>query len=139
MNSGGTDRKDPGMGDEIVSEFMRERRAKMKTEEKTLKEFIRDLQHFRKAAAVLNETGIAVLDVFDKPQQELADRFGLSAVEKRIAFDRDAKSVQPQPEPDEKTTSGNTEKDHENDVDEDENTEEHDTVPTVNAMPWQQQ
>ena len=90
------------MGDEIVSEFMRERRAKMKTEEKTLKEFIKDLQNFRKAAAVLNETGIAVLDVFDKPQQELADRFGLSAVEKRIAFDRDAKSVQPQPEPDEK-------------------------------------
>lgn len=127
------------MGDEIVSEFMRERRARMKTEEKTLKEFIKDLQNFRKASASLNESGIAVLDVFDKPQQELADRFGLSAVEKRIAFDRDAKSVQPQPEPDEKTTSGNTEKDHENDVDEDENTEEHDTVPTVNAMPWQQQ
>lgn len=138
MNSGGTDRKDPGMGDEIVSEFMRERRAKMKTEEKTLKEFIKELQNFRKAMAALNGTGVAVLDVFGKTQQELADRFGLSAVEKRIAFDRDAKSVQPQPEPDEKTTSGNTEKDHEN-VDEDENTEEHDTVPTVNAMPWQQQ
>lgn len=134
MNSGGTDRKDPGMGDEIVSEFMRERRAKMKTEEKTLKEFIKELQNFRKAMAALNGTGVAVLDVFGKTQQELADRFGLSAVEKRIAFDRDAKSVQPQPEPDEKTTSGNTEKDHEN-----ENTEEHDTVPTVNAMPWQQQ
>lgn len=127
------------MGDEIVSEFMRERRAKMKTEEKTLKEFIKELQNFRKAMAALNGTGVAVLDVFGKTQQELADRFGLSAVEKRIAFDRDSKSVQAQPEPDEKTTSGNTEKDHENDVDEDENTEEHDTVPTVNAMPWQQQ
>lgn len=113
------------MGDEIVSEFMRERRAKMKTEEKTLKEFIKELQNFRKAMAALNGTGVAVLDVFGKTQQELADRFGLSAVEKRIAFDRDSKSVQPQPEPDEKTTSGNT--------------EEHDTVPTVNAMPWQQQ
>lgn len=126
------------MGDEIVSEFMRERRARMKTEEKTLKEFIKDLQNFRKASASLNESGIAVLDVFGKTQQELADRFGLSAVEKRIAFDRDAKSVQPQPEPDEKTTSAIAETDHENDVDE-EHTAEHDTVPTVNAMPWQQQ
>lgn len=127
------------MGDEIVSEFMRERRAKMKAEEKTLKEFIKDLQNFRKAAASLNGSGIAVLDVFDKPQQELADRFGLSAAEKRIAFDRDAKNVQPQPEPDEKNASAIAETDHETDVDEDENTEEHDTVPTVNAMPWQQQ
>lgn len=138
MNSGGTDRKDPGMGDEIVSEFMRERRARMKTEEKTLKEFIKDLQNFRKASASLNESGIAVLDVFGKTQQELADRFGLSVAEKRIAFDRDAKNVQSQPEPDEKTTSAIAETDHENDVDE-EHTAEHDTVPTVNAMPWQQQ
>lgn len=127
------------MGDEIVSEFMRERRAKMKAEEKTLKEFIKDLQNFRKAAASLNGSGIAVLDVFDKPQQELADRFGLSAAEKRIAFDRDAKNVQPQLEPDEKNASAIAETARETDVDEDGTTEERDTVPTVNAMPWQQQ
>lgn len=127
------------MGDEIVSEFMRERRAKMKAEEKTLKEFIKDLQNFRKAAASLNETGVAVLDVFGKPQQELSDRFGLSAAEKRIAFDRDSRSVRPRPDHDGKTTSGITETDHETDVDEEGNTEGHDTVPTVNAMPWQRQ
>lgn len=59
------------MGDEIVSEFMRERRAKMKTEEKTLKEFIKELQNFRKAMAALNGTGVAVLDVFARPSRSL--------------------------------------------------------------------